>query len=780
MVGGEVVKHPYPHVKNFTSHEESVTDLRGLFKALKKHADLGHCLLKGTLLHSLNNESRAGSTSTDASSNWVCLDFDRAPFKTPAAAMQALGLADVAHIVQYSASQGLPKAHGLSCHIFMLLSHAYQAPYLKTWLMHLNLTIKELRQALSLTSSHAYLHWPLDVTACQNDKLIYIAPPTVGKGVRYSMDTPVEYVVGKIPALPIERLKAPALSNLKEQAAEIITAKRAELGLKRLRSQVKWVGEYEVQAKPGEAQITGMKEERGFVYMNLNGGDSWGYYHPQENFEVIHNFKGEPSYLTKELLPGYYKDCTAKQRRKNATPNEAGELVMGICERRTGRYWKVTWNPTTKDLRLDPARSELQLEHFLNSHGLSLNDDFVPQWDLYFDPQDDTIVDEEANRINLYVPSKYYREERRKGPWPIIKRLMLHAVANNDETSETWKHWINWLAVIVQKRVKTRSAYVLSGTYGTGKSLISNAILKPLLGNKYVALKRNRELEDKFIGWLENSIVVAVDEAQVAGKEHKETIHQELKNWITEPTVDIRRMNTDTYEVPSYVNFIFASNKRDPVQLDAKDRRFNFGDFQEDPLPLSPDEIRAIHLELPFFFDYLMSHKADVDYAAKIIRNKTRDDVVNANLTSVDLVARALLLGDLAYLWESMPDMKLVAELHGAGTAYAASFASILERETVALMKEGKSAGGITKYASRLTREELGVIFTYCVGTAPDSPNKFTRMLKHHEIETRRLRIGNKVQFGIEVEWRVADEWVGEHREQLAHELEPKKVRLVK
>jgi hypothetical protein len=54
--------------------------------------------------------------------------------------------------------------------------------------------------------------------------------------------------------------------------------------------------------KPDSAVITEMKAERGFVYFNLNGGDSWAYYHPESNPDYIYNFKGEPSYLLKNKV----------------------------------------------------------------------------------------------------------------------------------------------------------------------------------------------------------------------------------------------------------------------------------------------------------------------------------------------------------------------------------------------------------------------------------------------------------------------------------------------
>lgn len=767
MVDGKVEKHPYPFVKFFTSEAVEAETLRDFHKALVRHADLGHCLIKGKLHVDLVNESRAGSTKSDDTTQWVCLDLDRAPFATPAEFMKAMGLADVTHVVQYSASQGLSQAQrgkGLSCHIFLFLTHPYSAPYLKAWLMHLNLETKELRQALTLTRSHAALHWSLDVTACQNDKLLYIAKPQIGKGVYYKLETPIEYVASKLPALPIERLKCAPIEALKKQAQEIVNAKRLEAGLDKLRSQVKWVGEFEVQAKPGEAQITGIKHERGFTYLNLNGGDSWGYYHPDDNFELIHNFKGEPSYSTKELLPDYYKDCVGKRARINATPTEDGTVVAAICDRRTARYWKLSWNPETFELRLDPARSELQLEHFLNSHGRSLNGDFIPQWDLVFDPHGDWVVDEENNKVNLYVPSPYYREPRRivtPDDFPNTWELLKHVVGGGSDTSEIFLWMINWVADIVQHRDKTGVALTNSGTYGTGKGLFVQ-LMHRMLGERYVAFKRNRDLEDRFTAWLEENIFISVDEAQTAATTAlKETIHNELKTWITDNPLAIRRMNVDPYQARTYCNFIFSSNRRDPVQVDDKDRRHNFGEYQEKPLNFTPEQIAALRHEVPSFFQYVINYKVDRRYARTIIHNETRKSVVEANMTSVDMVSRAIVNGDLEYLWQSMPDMNVLAELHGADTAYAASFAAILKDQTRDLAQFGSLNMGFRIHESRLSRDQLGVIFNYCVGNMPDSPNKFTRLLKHHDITTEKLRMKDgTTTHGIKVRWLVRKEWL--------------------
>ena len=96
---------------------------------------------------------------------------------------------------------------------------------------------------------------------------------------------------------------------------DILTHKRiAELrdamGLPTKKIKYKVVGTQEVMLQPDESVITETKTERGFVYFNLNGGDSWAYYHPENNPDYILNFKGEPAYLTKELLPDYWQQLT--------------------------------------------------------------------------------------------------------------------------------------------------------------------------------------------------------------------------------------------------------------------------------------------------------------------------------------------------------------------------------------------------------------------------------------------------------------------------------------
>jgi hypothetical protein len=60
-------------------------------------------------------------------------------------------------------------------------------------------------------------------------------------------------------------------------------------------------------ANPEPATVTGVRRARGFVYLNLNGGDSWGYYFPESNAEIVRSFKGDPPVRLSDIAPGLWE-----------------------------------------------------------------------------------------------------------------------------------------------------------------------------------------------------------------------------------------------------------------------------------------------------------------------------------------------------------------------------------------------------------------------------------------------------------------------------------------
>jgi hypothetical protein len=477
----------YPLVKYFTSYREEVKTAQDLFNAIQAHAAQGHCLIKGKLNRQLTDEDRREATKTDDPTQFICLDFDRYEAPGLEDTLKAMGLADVSYVLQYSARHGLPDLMGtVSAHVFMLLDAPLQAPLLKNWLMNLNMSLPALKDQLSLSRTMTTLRWPLDITTCQNDKLIYIAPPTFDPALRDPLKQRIRYIKQKQDHIPVASIPEVHIGALKKTEREILNTLRISEGLPPRVARTAWVKDIEVISRPDACVVTGIKETEEYIRLNLNGGDSWAYWHPKDNFELIHDFKTDAWYKTKELAPGYYKDCLNQRQGQMETPTEDGDLILAFRDFKTAQYYNGTWNPKTQALKCERARNELQLDHWMQSQGRVLGN-FIPIWDLVFDPHDTSgvIVDVENHRINTYTPTEYMKLEPKAhgiAQFPNITNILLHMLGENGASEHPLlDHWLNWFACIFKRRKKPLTAWILHGIEGTGKGFAFNKIIKPLL-----------------------------------------------------------------------------------------------------------------------------------------------------------------------------------------------------------------------------------------------------------------------------------------------------------
>lgn len=798
---GELQKTSYPLVKNFTSHEEEYSSLSEFYKLVVAHAKQNHCLLKGNVRAALNNEPRAGSTISDASTLWICLDFDKAPFKDVEDALEKLHIKDqvspfrdVSYIVQYSASHGLPGTVGLNCHVFIQLSHPVHAPYLKAWLMYLNLRCESLRSGIKLGSSNAALSWPLDITTCQNDKLLFIAPPVLN-GIKDPLKNRIQLVPKALQQLPIERIAKVDLDTMRNAAHTLKNELRVAAGYDKLRNVTKYEAGYYTISKPGRSVITSdIREANGFATFNVNGGDSWSYYHPVDNYEYIYCFKHqEERFVTKDFLPDYWEAKEKERIERNAAPTEDGDILLAFSDFKSSSYWRGLWSPRTHNLSIAQVGNASMLNDWLMSYGRDKLD-FVPPWNIIFDPTKDFVVDVDRKIVNTYVPNKFMRNtyapnsKARYTKCPTIIKTILH-VLNCDETSEEFEHFMNWLAVIYQKRIKTQTAWVLSGTEGTGKGTLGNKILAPTLGHEYVASRLGNSLEEIYNGWMERCIVAVLDEVDLAASDKKNVIHQSMRKYITDSPMPYRHMHRMSYEADSFINFILCTNSKESIHITEGNRRYNIGKYQPEKLQFGQADLDMIEKELPHWVNYIMTRDADVDKAAQIIKTEAHMQLVEVSRTSVDDVATRIMRGDMMYFLGFMPDLELQAELHGLGNGIADHYADIISREVTALRNHGTDTSSLTvqeKAAltkqgikvgkndrilrSRISRDELYTLFEYTVGNMPSTPAKFTQFLRHRDIHVEPVKLNNKLVRGMYVMWLVPstkldelDEWLAAH-----------------
>lgn len=770
---GVISKDSYPLLNKFTSNTVEANSIAAIYEAIRATAqhDDKPCLLKGNLLHTLDNESRKGTTKSNDTTEYIVFDLDRAPFNSADEFMAAVGLEHISYVIQYSASYKLNKKDKtLSCHIFCLLSAPVKAPELKAWLIYLNMSTPVLRSALTLSNSNFALHWPLDITCCQNDKLIYIAEPVfVGMKSPIPSNERVQLIAKDAERIPVESIAIRAMDALKKEQRKILNDLQVAAGIPATKTKTKMVNDVEVQVGVGEIASYEIIDAGEYNRINLNGGDSNAYYHLKTDLTLLHNFKGEPSCYIKEILPSYYADMTRQLSTQRATPNAAGDVILAYCDKITADYYKGTWNEANQKLEVYRVKNKDQIKDYLLSHQLPVGN-FVPEWTTIFNPQNTTIVDEQNHILNRFIPSGFMREcNQMQGNFSAIQRLIDSAVG----TGEIQTHFINWLAFIFQLRKKPLTAWILHGTYGTGKGMLINKVISPLFGNEYVRQMVAPMLDQDFNDFLEKKLIVFVDEIDAGMFEHAKKVESKLFNWITEPTLDIRKMRTDYMSIPNFVSFIFASNKPEPVRIPPKDRRFNVGQFQTQRYYPTDAELIQIPNELTHFAYFLQHYEVNEKAAHTVIETEERKAIQDLGVTSIDQIANDLKEGNLKGLLNALPDMRLLNEM-GIQNPNSAAYVNLVRRFVEEALNEkprpkNTVVNSITKelapLASKITRDELAVIFTHCVGKVPEGAHKFTAYLRHHGIITKRIRVGDEVPHGITVEWKTDAETITYARE---------------
>jgi hypothetical protein len=734
---GHLHKSNYPNIYEVTSISHPCPDLATLAALLQRHAAQGHCLLKGGLARPLVAESRAGSTDASAPTSWVVLDVDGLEVESPAAFLRLLKLGNLSYVVQYSASHGF--APGLRCHIYLLLERPLAAPLLKQWLIGLNHGVAALRDAQALSRTGHALHWALDITACQNDKLIYIAPPVLKGGLKdpLAKQGRIALVHGACPTLALDAEIASTAQN-RVLTARRINELRLEAGYEPRKTSYRLHGAMEVLVKPDTCTVTEQKTERGFVYLNLNGGDSWGYWHPEDNPEYLHNFKGEPMYLTRELLPDYWRALTEQA----AAARSDGTTYLAFCDRASGAYWRGTWSAADNHLALYPAKNETQVRHFAKQHGMPLGD-FIPEWDLVFDPADPVRVDPAKRSVNLFAPTPYMLAAPKKvAACPRTIHKVLHHALGGDPAITA--HFLNWVAFILQKRTRSCTSWVLHGRTGTGKGVLFHKILRPLFGPHQTAIRNMESLDEQYNDYIEKSLIVFIDEVQTKALVNERGVMAKLRTYVTEEKIPVRAMYMGSREATNYSNWIFSSNMPDPVAIAKNDRRTNVGKYQDAPLVLSDAELGQIERELQAFHDYLAAWPLDLGAARTPIESSDRDTMIAISESSVDTVASALLEGNFEFLLDQLPTTSAY-ERNALEAHRVADYRDVLKT----LLERSDPASG----ACAISRDELRTVFDYVVGNMPTSPNKFTSLLKHHRIHTTKLRFGSAVAMGLKVTW---------------------------
>lgn len=749
---GSIQKSAYPMVKNFTSHEVKVDDAEQFAAAMREHAAQGHCLLKGMLSKPLVKEPRAGSTQPMDPSQWSCFDLDNITgLDSIEQFVQTIlppAFRDVDYVLQHSASAGVTSDKGVRAHVMFLHDKTFTPEQAKLLITEINLTNELLAGQLELTAAGTALRFRLDRTVCQNDKLIYIANPVLGEGVVDSLgpDNRITVVAKAKKVVSFDWVTALTPPAIQAAVEAKVEALRETLQLPRKRARYRMMHGEQVLLNPDQAVVTGEREARGFVYLNLNGGDSWGYYYYLDRPKYLRNFKGEPLVAMADVLPDYWE----KVRERFAQSDRPKPFSFRY--RPTDQIWNGVYDPVNDRIEDLAATSRASVPDFFSQFGLEAPA-ALEDWRLEFAPTILTQYDTKAKFCNLWAPTKYMRLTTRCDVLPPKIEYVLRHVTGNDEVS--YVHFLNWLAFAFQRREKTMVAWVLSGIEGTGKGVLYHNILVPLFGQKYCVKKQTGGLEDRFNADLGQCLIYNFNESKLETGTNAHRLYEKLKDMITDTAQEIRAMRTNSIQATNYTNFLITSNNYDAMQISSTDRRFNVAPRQENKIAISEADLATIDDELPQFAAYLLGYAVDVTAAHTALNNDAKVKMRDAGQTWLEQMCDALRDGNLSHFVSACME-----ESDSSTNIMAHAACKTVVKQWIVDALDGRP--------SEVTSGQLREVHAYMSGDSVggSGPGKFSRMLAHKNIRfgEPRYRNGKSVR-SLTTSWQVNPEELNAWRE---------------
>jgi hypothetical protein len=198
-----------------------------------------------------------------------------------------------------------------------------------------------------------------------------------------------------------------------------------------------------------------------------------------------------------------------------------------------------------------------------------------------------------ANKFNTYCGPGISRERAieegiQGSPAQLaFERYLREDVCNNEP--ETYQFAASWLAHQVQRPgVKTRTALVLTGRKGAGKSTICELLMEIVGQKNCIKLKKTEQMTGKFNAAVVSKVVVMCDDIHWQGNQEEATA---LKPLITDAWTTFEPKGKDPYQIKLISNVLFISNNA-AVSIGEQERRFCVAKSAETGSLRTPEQIR--------------------------------------------------------------------------------------------------------------------------------------------------------------------------------------------
>lgn len=792
---GQKVDKAYPKAAKFITHTHEVDTIDEYHRVLSDAAKKWYGLLKGKALRELESfTDRKGLTERSDKTKLLILDVDG--LEWPAIGNGKLSRQDVIiaaeKLVQMLptefskssyvavASSNFGRKAGLRLHLHFILENEIQPDVLRGVITMLNFDIEYVNKNLSLTPSGRQIKYSIDPCIADNGRIVYIAPPIFGDVDDNPFATDADRIVpvyrasntlditDLIKAYSVELVEKTKEKRLRQlYAAAGIEFTKAKTVVVSHRGQSVRVLQNPEQVAMEIAEITEQ-----YVRYNVNGGDSNAYWVWMDNPEIVYSFKPDElpfrfKVADNEAYTQHLERFGKQIEKAAAKENDDGYKVvpMMVFDRSANAIITVEYDPFEDVVRSHYINSKEHAENWMVDKG-ALVPDPIPTYSVAFNPTSNVGHDAAKRSLNTYLPSKVSREAPQflgdalgfgeAFDWMVMHTPTCAKIIGNmvGDDPMCFEQFINWFAFMVQRREKPETAWVVHGVEGTGKGLFIKRIAKPILGSDYVIEKKLSDIsDDKYNGYMEECLLLFVDEFNMNASTSAKATANILKQQITEPTLNIRKMQQNPVQRTTFFGMMFASNDIDAMRLSPTDRRYNVCPRQETPLKVAIPDINSrraeydsiIASELPMLASMLGAYEVIEHRVRTPLDNEAKALAAEAGMTTDETFFTAMRRGDFEF-FEPLTGLKLKPS---AGADYAA----VSEIRSIALRW---AADLVIQQQSRIAKSELKAVYEFMTGYKVNDIS-FGRKCKQNGLREMRFGSDGRRVIGFTLTWTFND-----------------------
>lgn len=169
---------------------------------------------------------------------------------------------------------------------------------------------------------------------------------------------------------------------------------------------------------------------------------------------------------------------------------------------------------------------------------------------------------------NRYTPSNLRLQPEADGKW-----FTDHLEYLCDGEGASIDAILNWCAHLVQHPAeKMMFGILMQGMQGTGKSALTEVMLRVLGHSNVTGNVTTQYLMSDFTEWMCNKQLICCEE--IKDKEEKFRMYNQLKHFVTGPSIRVNPKGLPSYVIPNRANFMCFTNYEDAIPMDDDDRRF--------------------------------------------------------------------------------------------------------------------------------------------------------------------------------------------------------------